>query len=290
MSARYIRIVTVFILATVVAACTPQVQGLASKVERPWKGTYLYAHSFSADPVYERDLQSFTSFWSTRFGRPDQSFLFGHRSPHLRRPDKDATEAALKELAKNARKKKDLVVVMLAAPGYRNGLMVQPLTGRASRFSARQVRRLLDPVSGHNQLIVIQACHSGRLVRDLAAPNRIIITSASAGGSQAYCAPDGVNSIYMTSLVDSLQGGGSLKEIVERANIEVVTQQHLLHIPASQIARPQISIGKNMVRYWTDSIDEKQAARPLQDARDAVNNWDSPLQAIEFGAVFGRPE
>lgn len=214
----------------------------------------MVGYALSANPVMQRDVASFKSFWTTRFGRPEQSYVFGYRSQGLRNPTQDALRDSMRELAKLARPNKDLIVVHLAGSGNGSGLTLDPGDGNTSSFSIREIRKFLDPISGQKQLILISACDTGNLANRLSSPNRVIILASSAGGSAQYCTPQwGVNSIYMTAVTHHLQGGGSLKEIMDRAHVEAATQQRLHGIPSGEIAHPHIVVGKQMIPYWTDT-------------------------------------
>lgn len=248
------KILTFSLVSLALLGCGANSSGQQSKVNRSWDRTYMVGYALSANPVMERDVASFKSFWTTRFGRPEHSYVFGYRSPSLRKPTQDATRDAMRELAKLARPNKDLIVIHLAGSGNGNGLTIDPGDDTRSSFSSREIRNFLDPISGQKQLIVISACDTGNLAKRLPHPNRVIILAASGGGSALYCNPQwGANSIYITALTHHLQGGGSLKEIMDRAHVEAATQQRLHGIASSEIAYPQIIVGKQMIPYWTDT-------------------------------------
>ncbi len=260
MMTRLTRIPLLLTLFAALIGCTPTIIGLESKTERPWRNTYFYSHALSAIPVFNNDVETFTSYWGTRYGVPKKSYRFGENSGRLIRPDSDNTTDAIKDLAKRAKGKKDLIIVMLASEGAQDALMIQPVRSSATRYSARRLKRFLSPLNKHPQLIVIQACHSGTLIDNLAHKNRIIIVSDAVGGKQGPCLPTGSLSPFTEYFVDSMQGAGQLKEVYERARVNLTQHSSSIPYPLRIHASPDVYVGENMTEFWTGEKPKKSWA------------------------------
>ena len=252
MVARFVKVFLILSGLMALTDCVPSIKGLESKTARPWKRTYFYAHALSAIPVFNHDVETFTSYWSTRFGVPKKSYLFGENSPRLTRPTAANTSGAIADLAKRARRGEDMVVVMMSTEGGPDTLMIQPAGSQPYAYPAELLRTFLEPLTNDLQLIVIQACHSGTIIDDLAHPNRIIIASDAVDSTPQACVPSGTLTPFTTSFVDSMQAGGSLQEIFERAQVNLQRHTASLPYPRRTNAPAQVYIGENMTRYWIE--------------------------------------
>lgn len=231
-------------------ACEPAPQGVKSQTARPWVHTLVYAQAMYANPIYDRDVTSFLSFFTTRYGIPKTTFKFGYTDLSLTRPYNGNTKQAIQALADETRNGDDLAVVMLATKGAPNALAVKPFGGQAYYLSAEALAGLLEPLEDDLHLVIVQACYSGSLIDDLARPNRIILTATKPDRSSLGCQTNAQNTWYIQALNRALQGGGSLEEIAARTRGILAQHEAALEIPARDRAAPQIYVGTNMLDIW----------------------------------------
>lgn len=217
--------------------------------------TFLFSWGMFADPVFDRDVETFARSYTAAFGAPAQSRLFGFVASRLADPSAAAIDGALLDLATQARDGQDTVVVMLTSHGSPDVLALKTApNGPSSAISADAVAQMLSPLQADRQILIIQACFSGSLIDDLRSPNRIILTAASATRSSFGCNPDSDNTWFIKSLnramIDVGSQGGSWQQIFTRTQALVAADEASVGVLASQ---PQSYVGANMRDVWTQA-------------------------------------
>jgi hypothetical protein len=101
----------------------------------------------------------------------------------------DPTIEALVDAAAQQAGPDDIVFVDISSHGSPRVLARKVGNRPPTALPSRELARKLEPLAGHRTVIVVSACYSGSLIRDLRAPERIIITAARADRSSFGCAP-----------------------------------------------------------------------------------------------------
>ena len=210
---------------------------------------FLYAEAWFADPVFDNDVATFARAFATGPGAPAASALFGNSSPSLARPGGGAGDAALARLAAEARDGVDVVTVMLTTHGRPEALAVQRVPGGpVSDATGAALRATLAPLSRDLQIVILQACYSGSLIDDIAAPNRIVMTAARADRSSFGCQPDSANTWFIESMNEALVQGGSWEEVFALTRTFVAREEARAGLVPSE---PQVFVGAAMQEVWT---------------------------------------
>lgn len=215
--------------------------------------TYLFSWGMYADPVFDRDVETFDRTFSRAYGAPADTGLFGFTSPRLTDPSVDVMEREIAQMAADAVDGQDVVVVMLTSHGSPDLMAVKPSPdGPVSAVSADGLAEFLSPLSNDRQILILQACFSGSLIDELRSPNRIIMTAASADRSSFGCNPDSDNTWFIKSLNRAMSEvgaqGGSWEQVFARTRALVAADEAAAGFPASN---PQRFVGSNMRDIWT---------------------------------------
>lgn len=245
--------VSAVLAATFLAACTTETtQSPSSSAadNRAWGDTYLYAEALYGEPVFQRDVKSFSQTVSLHLDKPKASHLFSAMDTTLPASLNGKGKEALADLAAKADDDKDLVVVMLTTHGSPDILAYKAPNEDPFGISPAALENRLSALSADQQLIILQACYSGSFIDDLAAPNRIILTAAAADRSSFGCEPNNKNTWYIEAFNDALAQGGSLKDIATRAHALVRAREKAQGIPPERYSNPQISVGSKMKDIW----------------------------------------
>jgi len=147
----------------------------------------------------------------------------------------------------------DLYVSFITTHGLPQGLVAGSDKDYAL-VPSRALNQVFDPIDKRPHLIILQACYSGAMIPDLAAPNRIIITAASATRTSFGCSNDNTNTWFTKALKDAMKQGKPLSETFETPRQNVLAFEKAQGIPTLRRSNPQVSVGRNMRMIW---------ARPL---------------------------
>ena len=254
-------IFTALIVAgTILQACmtapVPETSSSATAVaSQPASRTFLYAWGMYADPVFDRDVETFTRTFTRALGTPTQTNAFGFTSPRLSTPDIAVMERELVDVATQAKDGLDTVVVMLTSHGAPDVLAVKPTPdGPIGGVSADELAEFLSPLADDRQILILQACFSGSLIDELRSPNRIILTAAAADRSSFGCNPDSENTWFIKSLNQALTevaaSGGSWEQVFARTRQLVAADETTADVRPSN---PQFFVGANMQSVWSDN-------------------------------------
>lgn len=210
--------------------------------------SFLYSWAMYGDPVFDRDVQTFSQSYARAFGGPADQALFGNTSSRLAKADPTAMQEAFTGLAAQAVDGEDLVVVMLTSHGRPGTIAVyEGGNGPLFALTGAQLDEYLEPLENDRTLLIVQACFSGSLIRDLQHPNRIILTAASADRSSFGCSPDSDNTWFIKSLNRAMAQGGSWQQIFATTRALVLADEAAAGFPASN---PQAWVGANMRDFW----------------------------------------
>lgn len=224
----------------------------AAVVQTPSRN-FLFSWGMYADPVFDRDVETFNRAFSRTYGAPADADLFGFTSARLADPEGTAMEREIAQMAAEAVDGEDIVVVMLTSHGS-PGLMAIKTTpnGPIAGVTADGLAEFLAPLSNDRQILILQACFSGSLINDLRSPNRIIMTAAAADRSSFGCNPDSDNTWFIKSMTRAMAEvgaqGGSWEQVFARTRALVTADEAAVGVPASN---PQRFVGANMRDVWT---------------------------------------
>lgn len=212
--------------------------------------TFLLSWGMYGDPVFDRDVETFTRTYSSSVSAPHEMARFGANSNRISPPALPEISRTIQEFADEAVDGKDLIVVMLTSHGAPDTIAVQfEQGGPVAAMTADMVAQLLSPMQSDRQIVILQACFSGSLIDELASPNRIILTAASATRSSFGCNPDSENTWFIRALNTAITEGGSWSEIFTRTRELVSAEELAQGVTPSE---PQFFVGANMQQFWRD--------------------------------------
>lgn len=147
----------------------------------------------------------------------------------------------------------DLYVSFITTHGLPDGLVAGSDKDYAL-VPARALNQAFDPIDDTPHVIILQACYSGAMIPDLAAPNRIIITAAAATRTSFGCSNDNTNTWFTKALKDALTKGTPLSAIFETASQNVLAFEKAQGIPSLRRSDPQAYVGRKMRDVWAASL------------------------------------
>ncbi len=160
----------------------------------------------------------------------------------------DANIANLIDTAAKRAGPNDLVFVDISSHGGPEVLARKVGNGQPTEMSSRGLARRLAPLAGHRTVIVVSACYSGSLIRDLRAPERIIITAARADRSSFGCSPDSRHTFFGEA---ELRAFGtpdrSLDQVFAAIQQEVARMERRERYTPSE---PQVSVGSEVADLY----------------------------------------
>lgn len=160
----------------------------------------------------------------------------------------DATIAELIGRAARQAAPDDLVFVDISTHGAPEVLARKVGDDAPTELPSRELARQLAPLSGHRTVIVISACYSGSLIRDLRAEDRIIITAARADRSSFGCSPDSRHTFFGEAELRAFaQPDRSLREVFEAIKRDVARMEKREQYTPSE---PQVSVGRSVADLY----------------------------------------
>jgi hypothetical protein len=224
-------------------------------LEESDSGYTLYAHAMFAEPVFDKDVLSLTKAFSKRLGTPRSTAKFGYTSNLLKRPSPENVNNAIAKVSSHARDGDDVVIVFLTTHGTEGLLAVKPSENeQATGVSADALRDFLKPAQNDQQIIILQACYSGSLIKGLKHPNRIIITAAAADKTSFGCSPGSRNTWFTKAMVAALPKANSWSDVFANTKSKVLEYEAQQGIPKSDQSNPQHFVGRNMKNVWTQDF------------------------------------
>jgi hypothetical protein len=160
----------------------------------------------------------------------------------------DATIAKLVGTAAKDAGPSDLVFVDISTHGGPRVLVREVGDEEPSEMSSRELARALGPLSGHRTVIVVSACYSGSLIRDLRAADRIIVTAARADRSSFGCGAASRNTFFGEAELRAFaQQDRSLHQVFADIRRDVARMERREDYTPSD---PQISVGKDVADLY----------------------------------------
>jgi hypothetical protein len=145
----------------------------------------------------------------------------------------------------------DVVIVFLTTHGTEGLLALKPSANeQATGVSADALRDFLKPAQNDQQIIILQACYSGSLIKGLKHPNRIIMTAAAADRTSFGCNPDSNNTWFTKAMIAALPTATNWSEVFEGTKSKVLAYESQQGIKISAQSNPQYYVGRNMKRVW----------------------------------------
>lgn len=211
---------------------------------------YLLAEALYGEPVFARDVTTFSTAITRHIAAPRKSYRFSSMGGALPQGKNGASAGAIKDLAARARDGQDLVVVMLTSHGGPDLLAYKEPGGPDQLIPASVLKQHLAPLTNDKHIVVLQACYSGSLIDDLAHPNRIILTAAAKDRTSFGCKPTGSNTWFIDALSKSIAQGGTWEEIAARTKGLIRAREKSIGMPAALYSNPQTYVGRNMQGVW----------------------------------------
>jgi len=160
----------------------------------------------------------------------------------------DATIANLVGAAAKDAGPADLVFVDISTHGSPRMLVRKVGNEEPSEMSSRELSRALAPLVGHRTVIVVSACYSGSLIRDLRAPDRIIITAARADRSSFGCGAASRHTFFGEAELRAFaQQDRSLHQVFADIRRDVARMERREGYTPSE---PQVSVGQDMTDLY----------------------------------------
>jgi hypothetical protein len=155
----------------------------------------------------------------------------------------DATIAGLVDTVVRQAGADDIVFVAISTHGAPRELARKVGNKAPTALSSRELARKLAPLAGHPTVIVISACYSGSLIRDLRAPERIIITAARADRSSFGCAPGNRHTLFGDAELHAFdQPDRSLHQVFDEIRADVARMEAEQRYQPSE---PQVWVGSD---------------------------------------------
>ena len=194
---------------------------LQQNKENDVTGYTLYAHAMFAEPVYDRDVNALSKAFSNRLGSSRSTAKFGYTSNALKRPSPKNVNTAIAQVSTKARDGTDVVIVFLTTHGTESLLAVKSSANeKVVGVSADALNDFLKPAQNDQQIIILQACYSGSLIKGLKHPNRIIMTAAAADRTSFGCSPDSRNTWFTKAMVAAPSKSEQLERRVWKHKIQ----------------------------------------------------------------------
>lgn len=215
----------------------------------------LYAHAMYAEPVFDYDVRTLSRAFSKRFGKSRASAKFGYTSNSLKLPSLENVNKGIALVSAKARDGSDVVVVFLTTHGTKGFLAVKPSTNeKAVGVSAEALDNFLSPAQNDQQILILQACYSGSLIKELKHPNRIIMTAAAADRTSFGCSPDSRNTWFTKAMIAALPKSNSWSEVFSNTKLTVLEYETEQGIEKSSQSNPQYYVGRNMNGVWAQEF------------------------------------
>lgn len=242
------RIATLAIAALILAGCLQAPQPGAPSLSTGGAQTVLYAHALYGDPVFDRDVASFSRSLARASGGLADQVLLGYTDRNHTTPTPEAATQGLAQVAQTAVDGRDLVVVMFTSHGTPGALAQKtPEQVNGNLIPAAGLRQFLKGAEDDKQVIILQACFSGSLIKELRAPNRIIMTAAAADRPSFGCQPKASNTWFIESFNTALAQGKTWAEVFALTKSIVTAKERAEGMPPSN---PQVFVGADMKDVW----------------------------------------
>ncbi len=150
-------------------------------------------------------------------------------------------ERATAEVARHVRQG-DVVFVFISSHGIPGGLLQQVGAYPRPPVDAAELRRWLEPLAGHETVLVLSACFSGSLIGALQADDRIILTAARADRTSFGCRAGAEHTAFGSAILSALATPGQSLEGVfaaTRANVAALERESRFRPPSE----PQVDVG-----------------------------------------------
>ena len=158
--------------------------------------------------------------------------------------DGRSVEQAIAAIARHAAPA-DVVLVYASAHGNQR-LLGRSAAGRPlAPVGVDELQRWLDPLRGHDTILILSACFSGSFIPPLQADHRIIFTAARADRTSFGCQAGAAHTVFGEALLTALsRPGESLHTIVDATRAAVSQRERAMGI--RQRSEPQLSVGADM--------------------------------------------
>lgn len=144
-----------------------------------------------AQDVFRREVVSAKELFDSRFGTYGHSAVLINSSATLDTvplASNTSLEMALLEFGKVMNRERDVLVLFITSHGA-NGIVSVDLPGYPfNQITPSSLANSLDQAFIKNRVLIISACHSGSFIPELAGPNTLIMTAASADRTSFGCA------------------------------------------------------------------------------------------------------
>ncbi len=159
--------------------------------------------------------------------------------------------ALLRGLAEQIDRKRDLLVIYLAAHGGREAYLSTDLPDytELDPVSAESVRAALDASGIDRRVVIVSACFAGSWIKPLATDNTIVVAAAAAHRTSFGCSDDRRLTYFGEAFLEGSSGSGiSLASAFASTKVTVSRWEARDRLTPSN---PQAFVGRNMKSVWS---------------------------------------
>jgi hypothetical protein len=150
-------------------------------------------------------------------------------------------------------KKGDVAVVLLTTHGNANVLAVNASGKDYPLLQGQRLAKMLEPLAGHNTVVIVSACFSGSLTPALAHPRRIVVTAAAFNRPSFGCNPASTNTFFIEALLRAAgDSSRSLNTIFSETKIAVDRKEKSMRLSPPSL--PQMIVPVAMERFANRGI------------------------------------
>ena len=219
----------------------------------------------AAQDVFRSEVQSVRELFDTRYGTRGHSAVLinsEHTIETVPLASISNIEAALTEIGTVMKPDRDILVLFITSHGSKGIVSVELPDFPLNQITPLSLARALDKSRIKNRVLIISACHSGSFIPELAGPNTLIMTAASAERTSFGCANGREWTYFGDALFNhALREETSLIKAFAKADALIKTWE-FWHI-FSKPSQPQISIGTGIAKVLDRveaSVIQQQAA------------------------------
>jgi hypothetical protein len=187
------------------------------------------------------------------------------------------TRANLRSAAQGLRGRidpdKDVLLLFLTSHGSSDGLNALLPDGTSFKFTAVDVRRLLEETGARHRVVVLSACHSGALIEGIKDERTLVLAAAHGSRSSFGCNFRNMHTWFTEALFTALKDEPSFERAFQAAARSI--RQREQDGEATEHSDPQIEVGRE-IRPRLAQVEARARKAP---------QWQPPVTKTEAGAI-----
>ncbi|WP_234995063.1 C13 family peptidase [Microbulbifer donghaiensis] len=151
----------------------------------------------------------------------------------------------------------DLLLVHFVSHGDKDGdLLLKENKLPLNDISVKDGKQWLDGLRAQHQWLIVSACYSGQWKEALAAPNRVVFTSAAPDRTSFGCSDDSERTWFSAALYGDALGKGLSDPAAwfTAANQRVTAMEKEQGIEEQSHSLPQYAVGQEFLRWWAQAF------------------------------------